>query len=91
MGIRFREEADQDINRDKGVMRLVLVSAESVGCVAVGEKSRGQRRVEKHSLQKQSCMCFPRTLTPANIFLRMAKKMMKKSAKQKGAQEQIPI
>lgn len=39
MGIRFREEASQDVNRDKGVRRLVLVSAGGgVGggaCVAV--------------------------------------------------------
>lgn len=27
MGIRFREEAGQDLNRDQGVRRLVLVSA----------------------------------------------------------------
>lgn len=36
-------------------------------------------------------MGFSRTLTPANVILRMVKKMMKKSVKQKREQEQIDL
>lgn len=68
--------------------RAVVGLSGRLGCQ---EAKQGAEKGHEHSVQKQSCISLSRTLSPANAFLRVVKKVMKNSVKQERAQEQIPI